>query len=145
MDRLPGRSTGPRVSTADGVRPSGEGVTVPGADEVWLDAEVVVNRADFGITYTQRGSTKTNNTLSVHAVLTKSRIVSDLHLLRSVPGKGPDTACGAGGRHGGLIQGHHRQGAVGEHDEVPVRRLPGAPPAMYLAGGTIHAKHPGTA
>jgi polyisoprenoid-binding protein YceI len=78
--------------TVDSVRPSGQGVTVAGTltvrdrarpltfaatasvhgnAEVWLDAEVPVNRADFGLTWNQMGSASINNTLTIHAVLTK--------------------------------------------------------------------------
>ena len=75
--------------TADGIRPSGQGVAVTGAltvrdrtrplsfdaaasvhgdGEVWLDAEVHVNRADFGLTWNQMGMASLNNTLTIHAV-----------------------------------------------------------------------------
>jgi polyisoprenoid-binding protein YceI len=78
--------------TVDSVRPSGQGVTVAGTltvrdrarpltfaatasvhdnAEVWLDAEVRVNRADFGLTWNQMGTASMNNTLTIHAVLTK--------------------------------------------------------------------------
>lgn len=76
----------------DGIRPSGEGVTVTGSltvrdrtrplsfgaavsvietGEVWLDADVQVNRADFGLTWNQMGMASMNNTISVHAVFTR--------------------------------------------------------------------------
>jgi polyisoprenoid-binding protein YceI len=78
--------------TADGIRPSGQGVAVTGAltvrgrtrplsfeaaasvqddGEVWLDAEVRINRADFGLTWNQMGMTSMNNTLTIHAVFTQ--------------------------------------------------------------------------
>jgi polyisoprenoid-binding protein YceI len=41
-------------------------------DEVWLDAEVQVNRADFGLTWNQLGMTSMTNTITVHAVYSKS-------------------------------------------------------------------------
>ena len=78
--------------TADGIRPSGRGVAVtgaltvrdqtrpvsfdaaaavPGDGEVWLDAEVPVNRADFGLTWNLMGLISMNNTLTIHAVFTR--------------------------------------------------------------------------
>ena len=74
---------------ADDIRPSGQGVAVTGAltvrdrtrplsfdaaasfqgdGEVWLDAEIQVNRADFGLTWNQLGMVSMNNTLTIHAV-----------------------------------------------------------------------------
>lgn len=78
--------------TTDGIRPSAHGVTVTGTlsvrdrarpltfdgtaavhgdGEVWLDAEVHINRADFGLTWNLMGMTSMDNTLTVHAVFTK--------------------------------------------------------------------------
>jgi polyisoprenoid-binding protein YceI len=78
--------------TADGIRPSGPGVTVtgaltvrgvtrplsfdaaasiPGDGEVWLDAQVPINRADFGLTWNLLGGTSMHNTLTIHAVFTR--------------------------------------------------------------------------
>jgi polyisoprenoid-binding protein YceI len=78
--------------TADDIRPSGRGAavtgsltvrgrtrpmsfdaaaSVPGDGEVWLDAEVRVNRADFGITWNQLGMVSMTSTLTVHAVFTR--------------------------------------------------------------------------
>jgi polyisoprenoid-binding protein YceI len=78
--------------TVDSVRPAGQGVTVAGTltvrdraqpltfaatasvhgnSEVWLDAQVQVNRADFGLTWNQMRTASMNNTLTIHAVLTK--------------------------------------------------------------------------
>jgi len=78
--------------TADGIRPSGQGVAVTGAltvrgrtrplsfdavasvrddGEIWLDAEVHVNRADFGLTWNQMGMVSMNNTLIIHAVFAR--------------------------------------------------------------------------
>jgi len=74
--------------TADGIRPSGQGIAVSGAltvrgrtrplslaavasvqgGEIWLDAEVGVNRADFGLTWNLMGLVSMNNTLTIHAV-----------------------------------------------------------------------------
>ena len=39
--------------------------------EVWLDAEVRINRADFGLTWNLMGLVSKNNTLTIHAVFTK--------------------------------------------------------------------------
>jgi len=36
--------------------------------QIWLDAEVRVNRADFGITWNMLGMTSMHNTITVHAV-----------------------------------------------------------------------------
>ena len=38
---------------------------------VGLDAEVKVNRADFGLTWNQMGMTSMDNTITVHAVFTR--------------------------------------------------------------------------
>jgi polyisoprenoid-binding protein YceI len=78
--------------TADGIRPSAQGVvvtgmltvrdrtrpvsfdaaaSVPGDGEIWLDAEIDVNRADFGITWNLLGAVSMHNTLTVHAVFTR--------------------------------------------------------------------------
>jgi polyisoprenoid-binding protein YceI len=78
--------------TADDIRPSGQGVavtgsltvrgrtrpmsfdaaaSVPGDGEVWLDAEVRVNRADFGITWNVLGTVSQISTLTIHAVFTR--------------------------------------------------------------------------
>ena len=76
------------IFTADGIRPSGQGIAVSGAltvrgrtrplslaavasvqgGEIWLDAEVGVNRADFGLTWNLMGLVSMNNTLTIHAV-----------------------------------------------------------------------------
>ncbi|MGH3153024.1 MAG: YceI family protein [Streptosporangiaceae bacterium] len=78
--------------TADGIRPAGQGVAVTGTltvrdrarplsfdaapsvqgdGGVWLDAEVRVNRADFGLTWNQMGMASMNSTLAIHAVFTR--------------------------------------------------------------------------
>jgi polyisoprenoid-binding protein YceI len=78
--------------TVAGIRPSGQGVTVTGTlsvrdrarpltfdgtaavagdGEVWLDAEVRINRADFGLTWNLMGLVSMNNTLTIHAVFTR--------------------------------------------------------------------------
>ncbi len=77
---------------ADGIRASGQGVAVTGAlnvrgrtrplsfdaaasvqgdGEISLDAKVIINRADFGLTWNQLGLISMNNTLTVHATFTK--------------------------------------------------------------------------
>jgi len=78
--------------TVDQARPSGQGVTVSGSltvrdrtkpvtfdataavvsdGEMSLDAEVQVNRADFGLTWNQMGMASMQNTITVHAVFTR--------------------------------------------------------------------------
>ena len=77
--------------TADGVSPAGEGVRVTGRltvrgrtrpasfdakvstaeGEVWLDGELRVNRADFGLTWNRMGIASMDNTIVVHAVFTR--------------------------------------------------------------------------
>jgi polyisoprenoid-binding protein YceI len=77
---------------ADGIRPSGQGVTVTGTlrvrdrtcplsfdgtaavhgnGEVRLDAQIRINRADFGLTWNQMGMASMNNALIVHAVFSQ--------------------------------------------------------------------------
>jgi polyisoprenoid-binding protein YceI len=78
--------------TAEAIRPSGQGVAATGAltvrgrtrplsfdaaasirgdGEVWLDAEVIINRADFGLTWNLMGMASMNNTLTIHAAFTR--------------------------------------------------------------------------
>ncbi len=78
--------------TVDQVRPSGTGVTVSGqltvrgrtrpasfdaqvsrldGEEAHLDGELLVNRADFGLTWNQMGMASMSNTITVHAVFTR--------------------------------------------------------------------------
>ena len=77
--------------TVDGMQPAGGGVQVTGsltvrartrplsfeakvstaAGEVSLDAEIPVNRGDFGLTYSPLGMASLNNTITVHAVFTR--------------------------------------------------------------------------
>ena len=77
--------------TVDGIQPAGDGVRVTGSltvrastrplaydatdstaeGEVRLDAEVPVNRADFGVTYSPLRMASLNNTITVHAVFTR--------------------------------------------------------------------------
>jgi polyisoprenoid-binding protein YceI len=77
--------------TVQGIRPSGQGVTVTGTlsirdrtrpltfdgsatvhgdGEVWLDATMEINRGDFGLTWNLMGSMSMNSTITVHAVFT---------------------------------------------------------------------------
>jgi polyisoprenoid-binding protein YceI len=78
--------------TAEAIRPSDQGVAVTGVltvrgrtrplsveaaasvrgdGEVWLDAEVIMNRADFGLTWNLMGMASMNNTLTIHATFTR--------------------------------------------------------------------------
>jgi polyisoprenoid-binding protein YceI len=77
--------------TVDGMQPASGGIRVTGSltvrghtrplsfdakisatkDEVQLDAEVPVNRADFGLTYSPMRMAPTNNTIVIHAVFTR--------------------------------------------------------------------------
>lgn len=83
----------PDISFAvDGVRPSHPGVTVTGAltvrgrsrrlsfdaavsvlgdGEIWLDAEVTVDRADFGLSWNPLGLVSTKSALTVHAAFAR--------------------------------------------------------------------------
>ena len=86
--------THPQITVrVDRITPSSQGFTVTGAltvrdrtqpltfdatvsavdgDEVWFDAEVQVNRADFGLTWNQLGMASMRNTITVHAVFTRA-------------------------------------------------------------------------
>lgn len=78
--------------TADGIRPSSQGVIVTGAlivrgrtrplsfdavtsvqgdGAIWLDAKVRINRADFGLTWNPLSIVGVSNTLTIHAVFTR--------------------------------------------------------------------------
>ena len=78
--------------TADGIQPSGRGVAVTGVltvrgrtrplafdaaasvragGGIRVDAEVHVNRADFGLTWNRMGMVSMTNTLIIHAVFTR--------------------------------------------------------------------------
>ena len=77
--------------TVDGMQPAGGGVQVTGSltvrgrtrplsfdakvsaavGRVQLDAEIPVNRADFGLTYSPLRMASLNNTITVHAVFTR--------------------------------------------------------------------------
>jgi polyisoprenoid-binding protein YceI len=47
-------------------------VSVHDGAEVRLDAEVPVNRADFGMSWNQMGMASMHNTITVHAVFTRA-------------------------------------------------------------------------
>jgi polyisoprenoid-binding protein YceI len=47
------------------------GPAVQGNGEVWLDAVVHINRADFGLTWNFLGMVSMDNTLTIHAVFTR--------------------------------------------------------------------------
>jgi polyisoprenoid-binding protein YceI len=78
--------------TAEAIRPSSQGVAVTGAltvrgrtrplsfdaaasvrgdGEVGLDAEVIINRADFGLTWNLMGTVSMNSTLTIHATFSR--------------------------------------------------------------------------
>jgi polyisoprenoid-binding protein YceI len=78
--------------TADGTRPSGQDAAVTGTltvhgrtrplcfdvapsvqgdNEIWLDAQPRINRADFGLTWNPMGMVGVHNTLVIHAVFTR--------------------------------------------------------------------------
>jgi len=46
-------------------------VTVIGSGEVWLDGEVRINRAEFGLTWNQMGMASMKNTITIHAVFAR--------------------------------------------------------------------------
>jgi polyisoprenoid-binding protein YceI len=79
--------------TVTGIRPSAEDVTVTGTlsvrgrarplsfpaaaavkggGEIWLGAQVQINRADFGLTWNLLGTVSMKNTLTIHAVFTRT-------------------------------------------------------------------------
>jgi polyisoprenoid-binding protein YceI len=81
------------VFSADGIRPYGQGVAVTGLltirgrtrpltfeaattvqsnSGVWLDAEVHINQADFGLTWNLLGTVAKTNTVTIHAVFSRA-------------------------------------------------------------------------
>jgi len=77
---------------ADGIQASGQDLTVTGSltvrgctqplsfyaaasvrddGEIWVDAEAIISRAAFGLTWNPMGMTSMNNTLTIHAVFTR--------------------------------------------------------------------------
>ena len=66
------RVTG-RLTVRDQTRPAAFDATVSAAgDEVALNGEIPVNRADFGLTWNFLGIASMHNTIAVHAVFTRS-------------------------------------------------------------------------
>jgi len=78
--------------TAEGISPSRRGVTVTGTlsvrgrgrplafdaaaavqrgGEIWLDAELIINRADFGLTWNLLGLVPIDSAVTVHGVFTR--------------------------------------------------------------------------
>jgi polyisoprenoid-binding protein YceI len=47
-------------------------VTASGSEEIILDAEVEIDRSQFGVTWNRLGALSMNNTITIHAVFTKS-------------------------------------------------------------------------
>jgi polyisoprenoid-binding protein YceI len=47
-------------------------VSAPGADEIRLDAELPVNRGDYGMSFNQLNMMSMDNTITIHAVFTKA-------------------------------------------------------------------------
>ena len=47
-------------------------VTASADDTVDLDAEIQVDRSDFGLTWNQLGMVSMKNTIAIHAVFTRS-------------------------------------------------------------------------
>ena len=45
--------------------------SVRGDGEFWLDAEIHINRANFGLTWNQMGLASMNNIVPIHAVFTR--------------------------------------------------------------------------
>jgi polyisoprenoid-binding protein YceI len=65
------RVTG-RLTVRDRTRPASFDAKVSTADgEVWLDGELHVNRADFGMTWNMLGIAAMHNTIVIHAVFTR--------------------------------------------------------------------------
>ena len=62
-----------RLTVRDRTRPVSfpAQVSVPASGEVWLDGEIQVNRADFGLTYNPLRMASLKNTITVHAVFSK--------------------------------------------------------------------------
>ena len=77
VDGITPSETGAQVTgtlaVRDRTRPVSFGARVSAVDaaEVWLDAEVQVNRADFGLTWNHLGMASMDNTITVHAVFTR--------------------------------------------------------------------------
>ncbi len=78
LDRITPASPGVTVTGAltvrDRTRPLAFAATVAAVDgdEVWLDAEVQVNRADYGLTWGPMRMASMHNTITIHAVFTRA-------------------------------------------------------------------------
>jgi polyisoprenoid-binding protein YceI len=60
------------LTVRDQTRPVSLDATVSSADgETWLDGEIQVDRADFGLTWNQMRMASMRNTITVHAVFTR--------------------------------------------------------------------------
>ena len=60
------------LTVRETTRPVSFGAAVSGGDgEVTFDAEVPVNRTDYGLTFNQLGMMATRNTITIHAVFTR--------------------------------------------------------------------------
>ena len=61
------------LSVRDRTRPLSFDAEISAFDgaEVWLDAEVKVNRADFGLTWNQLGMASMHNVITLHAVFSR--------------------------------------------------------------------------
>ena len=46
-------------------------VSITSDHEIWLDAEIQINRADLGMTWNALGATSMHNTLTIHAVFNR--------------------------------------------------------------------------
>jgi polyisoprenoid-binding protein YceI len=62
------------LTVRDRTRPLTFGATVSTFDtgEIWLDAEIQVNRADYGMTWSPMRMASMHNTITIHAVFTHS-------------------------------------------------------------------------
>jgi len=61
------------LTVRDRVRPMSfdAAVSVPLDGEIWLDAEVDINRADFGLTWNSMGVPSMSNVLTIHSVFVR--------------------------------------------------------------------------
>jgi len=77
VDRIQPSSEGATVAGQLTVRSRTRPVTFPvkvsvvGSGEVWLDGEVRINRADFGLTWNQMGMASMKNTITIHAAFAR--------------------------------------------------------------------------
>jgi polyisoprenoid-binding protein YceI len=67
-----------RLSVCGQTRPVALDAKVSGVDgQMWLDGEVEVNRADFGLSWNARGIASMHSTIAVYAVFTPCADVAD--------------------------------------------------------------------